>query len=99
MIVNRNGRSNFGTRYFNFKAYVNDHGAKAGGLLLRLKAGSIGYSADLNHLKVIVGLRSLLILDVLLPDVVGRVAARRHPVASGPEVLASVTLLQTPELR
>jgi len=58
--------------------------AKAGGLPLRLKAGSIGRSADLQHIEVIFLLRWLLIFDVLLPHLVGHVAARRDPVAPSP---------------
>jgi|GEM_PF-5593233 len=73
--------------------------AKAGGLLFRLKAGFIGRSADLHHIEVIIWLRWLLILDVLLPHLIGHVPARCHPVAPCPQMLAPVPFLQAPELR
>ena len=58
--------------------------AKAGGFGLRLKAGSIGRSADLHHIEVIVRFGWLLRLYVLLPNLVRHVPATSNPIAPRP---------------
>src|ERR1019366_3894681 len=49
----------------------------------------VGLAADSDHLEVVVRLLRFLILDVLLPHLVGHVPARGNPVAPGPQMLAS----------
>src|ERR1039458_1079728 len=54
----------------------------------------VGLAADSDHLEVVVRLLRFLILDVLLPHLVGHVPARGNPVAPGPQMLAPVPLPQ-----
>ena len=63
-----------------------------------MKAGLIGRSADLHHIKFIIRFRRPLIDNVLLPHLVGHIATRDHPATPSPEVLAPITLLQAQKL-
>lgn len=72
--------------------------AKAGGFRLRLEAGSVRHAADSRHAEIIVWLWRLLVLNVFQPDLVRYIAARGNPVATRPQVLAPVPLLQSRKL-
>lgn len=77
---------------------VNPPPPKGGGFRLRLKAGSVRRPADSRNVEVVVRFWRDLALDVLCPRLVRDVAARHHPVAACPEMLAPVALAQRGEL-
>ena len=70
------------------------HRLKGGGFRLRLKAGLIGHSADLNHMKTIIRLRQILFLNIFLPYLIRNIDTRGNPVTSRPQMLAPITFLQ-----
>ena len=53
-------------------------------LRVTAEAGSVRHSADSGHVEIVVRLRRLLVLDVVHPDLVRHVSARRRPVSTRP---------------
>ena len=63
-----------------------------------LKPDQSAIRRNSSHTEVVVRLRCRLVFDVLHPDLVGDIAAARHPVPPSPEVAGPTPLAQYPEL-